>query len=130
MVCKSIKPNTNKVCISNLNERIVIQTKTIASNNNPNSEATTVFTDVASAWALIKTNSNYEWIDGVQVRNGFNTDFYIRYNSVIDYTQQLWIEHNSNKYRVVNIDNIDKQDEFIKLRTTQTGNESINANLT
>lgn len=130
MVCKSIKPNINNVCLGDLNERISVQVKRIVSNNAPNTSSTTSFTEVAGAWALIKTTPSYQWIDGVQVNVGINTDFYIRYNSSIDYTQQLWIEHRNIKYRVINIENIDEQYKFIRFRASKTGSESINANLT
>lgn len=130
MACKTIKPNTNKICIADLNKRIKIQTKYATASSNPNTAPSTSFVDVAQAWSLVKTKSNFEWVDGVQTQTGFNTDFYIRYNSAIDFERKLWIELDDRRYTVINIENIDKQNNIIKLRASETGDKIIEANNT
>jgi len=129
MKCDSIKKNVNKVCIGDLDKRIKIQTSSIAPNNSPNSVATTAFVTIATVWAMIKTSTNRDFIDGVQVENGSNTDFYIRYTSSIDFEKQLWIEYNNNKFKINSVDNIDKDDLFVRLRSTEKGDKTILANL-
>ncbi len=128
MSCNSIKKNTNKVCIADLDKRIKIQTSSIAPNNSPNTLATTAFVTIADVWAMIKTTPNRQFIDGVNIENGLNTDFYIRYTSSINFEKQLWIEYKNNLYKITNIDNIDKDDLFIRLRCRETGNKTILAN--
>ena len=128
MICNSIKKNTNKVCTSDLDKRIIIQTSSIAPNNSPNSVATTAFATVVTVWAMIKTNANRDFIDGVNIQNGLNTDFFIRYTASIDFEKQLWIEYDSNRFKITNIDNIDKEDKIIRLRSTEKGASSILVN--
>jgi len=77
---------------------------------------------------MIKTNTAREFIDGVNIENGLNTDFYIRYNSSIPLNQQLWVEYNNNLYKITNTDNIDKDDKIIRLRSVEKGDKTINAN--
>lgn len=128
MACSSIKPNTNKVCIQDLNKRIQIQTSYIAANNSPGGVAAASFVTVLTVWAMIKTSANVQFVDGVNIQNGLNTDFFIRYNSSIDFEKQLWIEFDSNRFKITNIDNIDKQNKFIRLRSIEKGAKTILAN--
>ena len=128
MKCRSINKNINKVCIGDFNHRIKIQTTSIIANNAPDTLSTVGFTTVAEVWAMIKTNTAREFIDGVNVENGLNTDFYIRHNSSISFSQQLWIEYESNLFKITNIDNIDKDNKIIRLRAIEKGDKAINAN--
>ena len=77
---------------------------------------------------MIKTSANVQFIDGVNVQNGLNTDFFIRYTSSIDFEKQLWVEYDSNRFKITNIENIDKQDKIIRLRSTEKGDKDILAN--
>jgi SPP1 family predicted phage head-tail adaptor len=128
MNCTSFKRNTNKVCIGDLNRRIEIQTSYISPDNSPNSVATATFTTIATVWAMIKTNPTNSFIDGVNTIGGFNTDFYIRYSSSIDFEQQLWVLYDGNRFKITGINNIDKQDNIVNLRSTEAGSASITVN--
>ena len=128
MKCQSIKKNISKVCISDYNKRIKIQTTSITPNNAPNSLSTVGFVTIATVWAMIKTNTARQFIDGVNVESGLNTDFYIRYNSLIPLDKELWVEYNNILYKIVNTENIDKQDKTIRLRSVEKGDKTINAN--
>lgn len=128
MKCQSIKRNINKVCIGDFNKRIKIQTTSITPNNSPNSLSNVGFTTIATIWAMIKTNTAREFIDGVNIEAGINTDFYIRYNSSIPLDKQLWIEYDNNLYKITNTNNIDKDNKIVRLRSIEKGDKTINAN--
>jgi SPP1 family predicted phage head-tail adaptor len=118
MKCQSIKKNVKKICTSDFDKRIKILTTAIIPNNAPNSSATVGFTTIATVWAMVKTNTAREFIDGVNIEKGINTDFYVRYNSSIPLDKQLWIEYQNIYYKIVNTDNIDIDE----------GDKTINAN--
>lgn len=128
MKCQSIKRNINKVCAGEFKDRIKIQTTSIAPNNSPNALSSVGFTTVATMWALVKTNPAREFIDGVNIENGLNTDFYIRYNSAIPLDKQLWVEYKDVLFKITNTNNIDKMDNIVRLRSTEKGDKNINAN--
>lgn len=128
MKCGSIKRNINKVCAGDFRDRINIQTTSITPNNSPNGLSSVGFETIATMWALVKTNASREFIDGVNIQNGLNTDFYIRYNSAIPLDKQLWVEFKGSLYKIINTDNIDKMDNIVRLRSTEKGDSSINAN--
>ena len=128
MKCQSIKRTVNKVCIGDFNHKIKIQTTSITPNNAPNGLSSVAFATVAEVWAMIKTNASREFIDGVNIENGLNTDFYVRYSSSIPLDKQLWIEYQNIYYKIVNTDNIDIDDKIIRLRSIEKGDKTINAN--
>ena len=128
MACNSIKKNINKVCASDLDKRISIQTSSIVANNKPGGLASVGFLTIATVWSMIKTSPNIQFIDGVNVENGINTDFYIRYNSSINFEQKLWIEYAGNRFQIANVDNINKDNKFIRLRSIEKGSSSIPVN--
>jgi hypothetical protein len=107
MKCQSIKKNTKKICTSDFDKRIKILTTAIIPNNAPNSSATVSFAIILTVWAMVKTNTAREFIDGVNIEKGINTDFYVRYSSSIPLDKQLWIEYQNIYYKIVNTDNID-----------------------
>lgn len=128
MISNSIKPSLNKVFLSDFNKRIKIQTSFIKANNAPNTKATASFETIAQAWALIKTNTNNQFINGVNIVSGLNIDFYIKHQSKIDYEKQLWVEFKDNLFKITQIDNIDKDNNIVRLRASETGNKNILAN--
>jgi SPP1 family predicted phage head-tail adaptor len=128
MACRSIKPNINKVCIADLKKKIKIQYTLSVPNNDPNSNAMASFKDIKSVWSMIKTRSTAEFVQGTNVETSITTEFYIRHDSSIDFKQRLWIEYNGSRYEIVNYENIDEEDKFIKLTATERGVKTINAN--
>jgi SPP1 family predicted phage head-tail adaptor len=128
MVCRSIKPNVNKVCIGDLSKKIAIQYSSSVPSNSPNSNSTTSFKDIKKVWAMIKTRRTGEFIKNTNIRDTITTEFYIRYDSSIDFQQKLWVEYNDKRYVVINYENIDEQDRFIVLSAVERGKKSINAN--
>jgi SPP1 family predicted phage head-tail adaptor len=129
MACGRIKKNTNKICISDLDKRVIFQITSITGTNSPDISTAVGFTNIATVWAMIKTRATTQYINGVNIEVGISTDIYIRYNSNIDITKQLYIEYNSAKYKVINAENIDKENDFIRFRCVEHGDKTINANL-
>ena len=128
MKCRSIQKNINKVCVGDFNKRIKIQTSSIKANNSPSAVSEVAFQTLANVWALIKTAPNREFIDGVNIENGLNTDFYVRYSPSINYEEQLWIEYDNNRFKIKNIENIDAENKIIRIRCIEKGDKSILAN--
>lgn len=132
MSCKTIKPNISKICEGDFNRKIKIQYTASAANNKPNSNASTSFNDLIQVWAMVKTNSlisgSSDFIQNVNTQKGFSIDFFIRYTASIDFERELWVEFNGNRYKVGSVDNIDKRNELIRLRASERGKKTVQAN--
>ena len=129
MVCQSIKPNINKVCIANLNKKIKIQFTYSAANN---SNATTAFKDIKEVWAMIKTRSTIgasnQFVNNVNTSRAISHDFYIRWDSAIDFEKEMWIEYDNKRFKIDTVENIDEADKFVRLSTLERGVKTIEAN--
>jgi len=128
MVCRSIKPSINKVCVADLNKKIKLQYSSSIPNNNPNMNAGTSFKDIKTVWAMVKTRSAAEFIKNTDINRVITTEFYIRFDSSIDFETELYIELGNQLYKVINVENIDEQDRFVKLSATDKGLKTIEAN--
>lgn len=128
VTCPSIQKSVNRVCTSDLDKRIKIQTSSISASNSPSTRATVAFTTVATVWAMIKTTPITKFIDGVNVANGVTNDFFIRYNSSINLDVELWVEFDSKKFKITGVENIDKEKKFVRLRSIELGDKDIAAN--
>ncbi len=128
MICQTISKKKTNIYTSDFDKKIAIKTSQKTADNSPNGETTITFSTIVEVWAMIKTKSGVDFFDGVNIVKNNNTDFYIRYNSAIDYTKQLFVDYNSNLYLINSIENIDKQDKIIRLRSTEKGSNTIQAN--
>ena len=128
MSCKTIKPNVSRICAADFNRKITIQYTSSASNNSPNSNAKTEFKDLIEVWAMVKTNVNSDFIQNVNIEKSLNIDFFVRYTSLIDFERELWVEFNGNRYKVGSVDNIDKRNTLIRLRASERGKKTVQAN--
>lgn len=128
MICQTISKKKINIYTSDFDKKIAIKTSQKTADNSPNGETVITFTTIVEVWAMIKTKSGVDFFDGVNIVKNNNTDFYIRYNSAIDYTKQLFVDYNSNLYLINSIENIDKQDKIIRLRSTEKGSNTIQAN--
>lgn len=130
MACGKISRNKRKICISYYDKKIIIQKPTYTPSNAPNTNATAGFSNIKEVWAFVKsvnpfspqnsTNNNLQTI---------TTEFYVRYDSSIIIDDTLYIEYNSEKYRVTQIDNIDLKNETLVFRAIKRGDEAKLANL-
>ena len=129
MSCKRITKNASKICTADFDKKIKIQTTSIEGTNAPDIESAVSFSDIAVAYAMMKTKPNIRYINGVNVESGITTEIYIRYDSSIDYSLELFIEWSNDKFKVINVENINNENKTIKFNCVRHGDKSINANL-
>lgn len=128
MKCETINNKKIHICTNAFDKKIKVQISTTIYNNSPDSEPTYGFTTIAEVWALIKTTNGNEFFDGVSVLQNNNTDFYIRFNTAIDITKQLFVDYQNVKYRINTVENINKQNKVLKLRSQEKGDNTKLAN--
>ena len=128
MACRALKAKKTRICVSSLDKKIKIQSSSSKANNSPDTNASVIFTDEVSVWSMIDTNANNDFIDGVNVSNGINTDFYIRFTNSIDLNKQIWVEHSGIRYKISGVEDISKENRFIRLRAVEKGSKFIAAN--
>ena len=77
---------------------------------------------------MIKTKSSAEFLNNINIQRSITTEFYIRYDTSIDFKRKLWIEYNNSRYEVINFENLGEENRFFKLTATERGKKTVNAN--
>lgn len=125
MKCQAIRKNNKKICIADFDKKIKIQSYSTSISNI--GDVGVSFIDVAEVWAFVKTRNNSSFIANVNIADITTIEFYIRYLN-IDLNKQIFIEFESNRYKINSIENIDKDAKIIVFRATERGNKELNAN--
>lgn len=128
MKCQSIKKNIKKICTNNFDKKIVIQKYGSIGNSSPDADITLNYITLATVFAMIKTNATGDFVNNVNVGNNITIDFYTRFNSLIDISQQLFVLFDNKRYKIEFVDNIDKDNKIIKLRARELGLSTLQAN--
>ena len=79
---------------------------------------------------MVKTKSltSNPFIQNTNTTRSISHDFFINWDSSIDFEKALWVEYNSKRFKIQNIENIDEADKFVRLSTLERGSSSIEAN--
>lgn len=128
MKCQSIKNNIKKVCTADFNKKIIVQKYGSYGNNSPDADVLLIYQTLATVFAMVKTSASGDFINNVNVSNTITIDFYIRYNSAINISQQLFVLLDGKRYKIELVDNIDKDNKITRLRAKELGLSTLGAN--
>jgi SPP1 family predicted phage head-tail adaptor len=128
MKCQSIRKNIKKICTADFDKKIVIQKYGSVGNSSPDADITFNYITFATVFAMIKTNATGNFVNNVNVGTSITIDFYIRFNSLIDINQQLFVLFDNKRYKIELVDDIDKDNKIIRLRAKELGLSTLQAN--
>ena len=128
MKCQSIRKNIKKICTADFDKKIVIQKYGSVGNSSPNADITFNYITLATVFAMVKTNATGDFVNNVNVGTSITIDFYIRFNSLIDINQQLFVLFDNKRYKIELVDDIDKDNKIIRLRAKELGLSTLQAN--
>ncbi|UCF50257.1 MAG: phage head closure protein [Thermoplasmatales archaeon] len=128
MRCQRIDIKKRKVCVGDLKSRILLKSRDIASPDTlTDYDYTQSFTDISNVWASVQTTSGKDIFDGVNQIGTATHLFYIRYKASL--TSEAMVEWRSENYRILRLENLDENNEFMVLYCALRGNKSIEVNL-
>jgi hypothetical protein len=125
MACSTSRNKKKKYCISSFRHYI----RVIDSQISPADESYTVDnTDfVLSGKAIIKTSSGISFSNGVNIDTGITHTFIIRYvNIPIEKNFMIWKD--GEFYRIESIENIDEDNQYLKIKASKRGTDDLGAN--
>lgn len=131
--CSRIEIKNRKLCLSNLNKRIKIQSRQMRPKSIVDVDYEEVFEDLFTVWAAVETNRGFESFNQVGtnqegLQTSFTHKFYIRYSSSCNITSQNWVEYCGDKFRVISVENLDERDSFILIKAVKKGTKEREAN--
>ena len=125
-ICVKIKGKKSALCIGDLDRKVTIRSRNIQAPQSGSVDFSEQFANTHIVWALIQTTRGSEIFNGVELQNPVTHLIYIRF--ITGLTQESWVEFNSNKYDVVDLQDIDERNEWMLLRCIKKGDESLKAN--
>jgi SPP1 family predicted phage head-tail adaptor len=98
----------------------------LTATNTGSIESVETFADDVEVWAAIETTRGSQLWNGVEISNPFTHKIYIRYRDDIDFNK--WIEFESEKYDIVDVENLEQTNEWLLLMCTRKGDAAKEAN--
>ena len=128
MSCKNnITIKSPYICIGSLNKKIKLKDRDIVTPNNDEMQYDEKFVDDSEVWSMVKTTNGIEIFDGTNTLGVATHIFYIRYYEGL--TSEYFIEYNNKNYRILQIENLEEDDEYLKISCTLRGDISLDTNL-
>ena len=113
-----------KICPSKFTSLIKIQERSLLTDNmsvdfNEN------FIDTETVWAGCKTTRGQEVFGDINTAREITHIFTIRY---LDYlTQEYYILYDNKRYDILDVENIDEENRFMRLRCNVRGSDELEA---
>lgn len=116
------------ICSGDLNKQISIQTRKLVepSNFDDDVDYSEEFTVFQYFWAMIETVNGEAIFDESNTKINVTHKFYIRY--VSDITFENWVVYSGNRFRILDVENINEQNEFLILKCNKRGSVALPVN--
>jgi len=124
--CKKIKRNKRQVCIGEMDTEITLQDRAITPPVFGDPDFDENFTDTGIVWAAVNTVSGKTWFDGVNTDINITHEIYIYYDPTV--TDQTWVLLNGRRIDILNFEDLEERNEFLKLTCTDKGPAAKQAN--
>jgi SPP1 family predicted phage head-tail adaptor len=120
--CVKIRRPKREVCIGDLRDKVVIQTRAITAPIANSVDLGETFSGDQTVWAMIKTKNGVQVFDGTNIVGVATHEIYIRF--ITGVTFQSWLTFKSKKYDILDVQNLEERDEFYLLRCSLRGTEA------
>jgi len=127
MKCENVIIKRRRLCLGDLNKKIkLLKRKIVSPDNIDEYDYQQDFIETIEVWASIQTISGKDMFDGSELIGTATHIFYLKY---IDIDSNDWmIEYKNKFYRIYLVDNMDENDEFLKLYCSVRGDINSEVN--
>ncbi len=129
--CKRIRIPHRKYCAGDLRERITLEDRDIQPPFDTN--FTESFSNPTIIPAAVKTISGgglsgagVTVFDSSNIEQVVTHDFIIRFR--VGVTQEKWIRWRNERYNILVVENVDGRNEWLRMRTTVRGDDTLEVN--
>jgi len=127
-ICKKIRRTNEVVCTGDLNRLVTIQVRELKPPTGNSVDYGEEFVTAKDVWAMIETVGNETFFAGTNTVRIVTHLFYIRYISNVEITSENWIKYDGNYFDIIDVENLDYNDRFLKIRANRRGQEAIPVN--
>ena len=125
--CVKIRRKKRQVCIGDMRDSVVIQTRAITVPGANSVDFTETFSGDQTVWAMIETKTGTQIFDGTNIVGVATHEIYIRF--IAGVTFQKWLRFKNIIYDILDVQNLEERDEFYLLRCSLRGDETDSINL-
>lgn len=126
MGCKRVALDKRRVCIGDLNKRIILHDRNITGVTS-GVDFDETLSNPKKVWAGLKTVHGEDIFDGANVIGVATHKFYIRF--IASLTSETFVEFNGKYFKILDTQNLEENNEFIELRCSVRGDKTKAANL-
>lgn len=120
--CVQIRRKKRQVCIGDMRDRVIIQTRAITVPDANSVDFTETFSADQTVWAMVETKTGTQIFDGTNIIGVATHDIYIRF--IAGVTFQKWLKFKSTYYDILDVQNLEERDEFYLLRCSLRGDDA------
>ena len=130
--CVQVKLKHRKICLGDLNKKILLYTRSItapdeSAEDNDQVDFGESFTKPKTIWAGIETRTGREIFDGTNLLGVATHYFYVRYRAGL--TSENWIKFNGEYYDILRVENWEERNEFMLLYSSVRGDSLLKGNM-
>lgn len=111
--------------MGDLSKRITLHTRSIRPPDFGDTNFTEEFSNPVVVWAMILTSTGKTIFDGVSLDVQVTHEVYIRHRDGV--TEETWIEYKNDYYDVLRVENLEEDDEFLKISCKVRGDKDLGA---
>jgi len=108
--CKFLKRPHRKVCLGDLNDLIILQTRDITEPLFDTVDFDENFGDLPEVYAKIKTTSGRTVFDGVDTDVNVSHEITIRFDPVV--TSETWVEFEGRRLDILRVEDLEERHEW------------------
>lgn len=127
MRCEIVPIKRRRIYFGDLNRKITIHTRSITAPDEPSDyDYSQTYSGAQIVWAAVQTTSGKDIFDGTNMIGTATHIFYVKYISGL--TSESMIEWQSEKYRILRIENLDENNEYMAIYSVLRGTISNEVN--
>ena len=127
MACVKTKISKREFCLGDLNRSFSIKLRNITPPPDDGVDHDEVFTDFLDVHGAVETVNGVEIFDETNVLVGVVTHkFTFRFRSGV--TFQEFVIFRGKRYRILDVTNVDERDEWVVIRATERGVDTVEIN--
>ncbi len=117
--CSKIRRKKRQVCLGDLDKQIQLQDRDITPPVFGSADFDEKFTNTDLVWAAIQTVNGKTFFDNVGVETNITHIIYIRYDAAV--TSETWVLFDLRRFDILDTENLEERDEFLKLTCVDRG---------
>ncbi len=121
-VCSKIRKKKQQICIGDMRDRVIVEDRDLTAPLS-GVDASEVFSNANSIWAMIQTVAGVEFFNEVNQAVDVTHFVYVRFDSTITVEKWLRLE-NGQRLDILQVENMDQRNSTLKLRCTNRGQDT------